>query len=81
MKRNYKHFTLFDRQTIEIQLKRWSKYKEIAEILKKSKSSIWREISKNSVKKRWTNKKVYLAKEADLKALFRKYYSKKQSKK
>ena len=81
MKKNYKHFTLFDRQTIEIQLKRWAIYKEIAEILNKSKSSIWREISKNSVKKKWVKKRIYLAKEADLKAFFRRYYSKKQSKK
>ena len=81
MKKNYKHFTLFDRQTIEIQLKRWAIYEEIAKILWKSKSSIWREISKNSVIKIWTNKKVYLAKEAHLKAFFRRYYSKKQSKK
>jgi len=81
MKKSYTHFTLFDRQTIEIQLKRWTKYKEIAEILWKSKSSIWREIFKNSVIKKWTNKKVYLAKEAELKAYFRRYYSKKQSKK
>jgi len=81
MKKTYKHFTLFDRQTIEIQLKRWAIYEEIAKILNKSKSSIWREISKNSVKKRWTNKKVYLAEEAHIKAFFRRYYSKKQSKK
>lgn len=81
MTKGYTHFTLFDRQTIEIQLKRWAKYKEIAEILHKSKSSIWREIKKNSVKKRWSNKKIYLAVEANIKAYFRRYYSKKQSKK
>lgn len=81
MKRNYKHFTLFDRQTIEIQLNRWAKYKEIAKILKKSKSSIWREITKNSVNKRWSNKKQYLAEEAHIKGFFRRYYSKQQSKK
>jgi len=81
MKKSYTHFTLFDRQTIEIQLKRWAKYKEIAEILGKSKSSISREINKNSVKKRWSNKKIYLAQEAHIKAYFRRYYSKKQSKK
>jgi len=81
MKKNYNHINLIDRQTIEIQLKRWAKYNEIANILNKSKSSISREIDKNSVRKKHTNKRVYLAYEANLKAFFRRYYSKKESKK
>ena len=81
MKKSYTHLTLFDRQTIEIQLQRWTTQEEIAKLLKRSKSSISREIQKNSVVKRWTNKKVYLAQEAHIKAFFRRYYSKKQSKK
>lgn len=79
--KKYTHFTLFDRQTIEIQLKRWAKYKEIADILWKNKSSISREIENNSVRKKWYKKRIYLAFEANIKANFRRYYSKKQSKK
>lgn len=79
MGRKYKHLTKFDRQTIQIQLERGAKKKEIAKILQKHKSTISREIEKNSVTKRWTNKKVYLANEAELKAYLRRYYCKTQS--
>lgn len=75
----WKHLTLFDRQTIEIQLKRWSKQKEIAEVLKRSESSISREIKNNSVKKRWSSKKEYLAMEADIKANQKRWRAKTQS--
>jgi len=75
----YKHLTIFDRQTIEIQLKRWASQKEIAIILNKSKSCISREINRNSVKKKWTNKKIYLAAEAHLKAYQRRRRAKTQS--
>jgi len=79
MKNKYKHLTIFDRQTIEIQLKRWIKQIEIAKIIWKHKSSISREIKLNSVNKKGSNKKEYLAKEAHLKAYLRRYYCKTQS--
>lgn len=75
----WKHLTLQDRQTIEIQLWRWSKQYEIAKVLKRSESSISREITNNSIKKRWSNKVVYLALEADHKAYVRRRWSKTQS--
>jgi len=56
-----KHLNLSDRITIEIQLKRWSRQSEIAKALKRSKSSISREISNNSIKKKWSNKIELLA--------------------
>ena len=79
MGKKYKHLTKFDRQTIQIQLEKGAKHKEIAKILKKHKSTIGREINKNSVMKSGTNKKVYLADEAELKAYLRRYYCKTQS--
>lgn len=75
----WKHLTLYDRYTIEIQLKRWSKQKEIAIVLKKSESSISREISNNSIKKEWSNKKEYFAIEANHKAYERRRRAKTQS--
>jgi len=74
-----KHLTMFDRQTIEIQLKRWSKQKEIAEILKRSESSISREIKNNSIKKKNSNKTEYLAFEANKKSNNRRWRAKTQS--
>jgi IS30 family transposase len=79
MKSKYKHLTIFDRQTIEIQLNRWTKHSETAKILGKHKSTISREIKLNSVVKRWKKWKEYLAKEAHLKAYLRRYYCKTQS--
>lgn len=79
MKSKYTHLTIFDRQTIEIQLKRWMKQSEIAEILKRHKSTISREIKLNSVVKKWKKKKQYLAKEAHLKSYLKRYYCKTQS--
>lgn len=79
MRSNYRHLTIFDRQTIEIQLWRWTRQSEIAKILEKHKSTISREIQLNSVVKRWERKKQYLAKEAHLKAYLRRYYCKTQS--
>ena len=64
----WKHLTLQDRQTIEIQLNRKSSQKEIAQVLKRSESSISREINNNSIKKKWSNKTEYLALETDNKA-------------
>ena len=75
----WKHLTLEDRQTIEIQLLRWSKQNEIAIVLKRWKSVISREIRNNSVRKRWSNKVQYLALEADNKAYRRRWRAKKQS--
>ncbi len=47
MKKIYTHLTIFDRQTIELQLKRWEKQKDIAKILWRSESCISREITRN----------------------------------
>ncbi len=77
--KKYTHLTIFDRQTIEIQLKRGTKQSEIAKILDKHKSTISREIKLNSVIKRKQTWKQYLAQEAHLKAYLRRYYCKKQS--
>jgi IS30 family transposase len=79
MGKSYTHLTKDDRRTIQIQLERGAKHKEIANILEKHKSTIGREINKNSVMKSGTNKKVYLADEAELKAYLRRYYCKTQS--
>ena len=79
MKSNYTHLTIFDRQTIEIQLKRWTTQKEIAEILWKNKSTISREIKLNSIIKKWKKWKEYLASDVKNKAYIRRYYSKKES--
>lgn len=56
-----------DRVTIEIQLSRWAKYKEIGWILKKHPTTISREVFRNSVTKRGNKKKEYLAVEAEIK--------------
>ena len=72
----WKHLTLQDRQTIEIQLSRWSLQNEIAKVLKRSESSISREIDNNSIKKQWSNKFVYLALEADHKAYVKRRWAK-----
>ncbi len=79
MRGKYKHLTIFDRQTIEIQLNRWTNKSEIAKLLDKHKSTISREIKLNSVLKKWTKWKQYLAKEAHLKSYLRRYYCKTQS--
>jgi len=81
MTKDYKHITIFDRQTIQIQLERGTKKIEIAKILNKHKTTVYREIKNNSVLKKWSKKKQYLAEEAHLKAYYKRYYSKKQSKK
>ena len=70
-----------DRVTIEIQLKRWVKPKEIAEILWKNPSSITREIARNSVQKRGSKKREYLATEAHIKAYHRCWRGRIQSRK
>ena len=67
----WKHLTLQDRQTIEIQLGRKSTQKEIAKVLKRNKSVINLEITRNSVKKKGSNKIEYLALEAEHKAYIR----------
>jgi len=69
----WKHLTLQDRQTIEIQLDRKSSQKEIAQVLKRSESSISREIKNNSIKKKGSNKTEYLALEADHKAYLKRH--------
>lgn len=75
----YRQLNYQDRVTIEIQLNRKSTQKEIAWIVWCSSWTISREIQRNRVKKRWTNKVVYLAKEADIKAYQRVWRAKSQS--
>ena len=75
----WKHLNLQNRITIEIQLNRWSKQKEIAKVLKRNESVISREVKNNSVKKKNSNKTEYLALEADNKAYLRRYNAKTQS--
>ena len=75
----YKHLEYQDRVTIEIQLSRWASKKEIAQHLWKHPGSISREISRNSVQKRWSNKREYLAVEAEIKCYQRCWRSKIQS--
>ena len=75
----WKHLTLQDRESIEIHLWRWSKQNEIAKVLKRSESSISREIENNSIKKEWSNKIEYLALEADHKAYVKRLNAKSQS--
>ena len=81
MWRKYKQLTRQDRITIEIQLSRWAKQKEIAKLIWCHPSSVSNEKKRNSVKKRWSNRIVYLSKEANLKAYQRCWKSKTQSKK
>lgn len=81
MCRTYKQLTKQDRITIEIQLSRWAKKKEIAEILWCHPSTITRELDRNSVRKRWKNKREYLSDEADMKFYQRCWRSKMQSRK
>jgi transposase, IS30 family len=75
----WKHLTLQDRETIAIQLWRWSKQYEIAKVLKRSKSSISREIKNNSVIKEWSNEIQYLAIDAHHKAYLKRRRAKTQS--
>lgn len=49
MTKDYNHLTIFDRQTIQIQLKMGTKKIEIAKILKVHKTTIYREVKNNSI--------------------------------
>ena len=75
----HKQINYQDRVTIEIQLKRWAKNYEIAKIIWKDDSTIWREIKRNSVKKKWSNKTEYLSEEAEIKAYQRRWRKELQS--
>lgn len=75
----YKQLGIFERQSIEIHLNRWCNYVEIWWILWRNTWTISREIERNSVKKKWTKKRVYLAIEAEFKAYQRRWWSKSQS--
>lgn len=77
----YNQLTKQDRITIEIQLSRWAKQKEIAKILWRDAWTVSREIKRNRVRKRWKDMSVYLSKEADVKAYQRCWRSKTQSRK
>ena len=81
MSRKYNQLTKQDRITIEIQLSRWARQKEIAEILWKDPGTISRELRRNRVRKRWMNVLVYLSKEAEVKSYQRCWRNKTQSKK
>ena len=77
----HKQLNKEDRNTIEIQLKRWTKVFEIAELLGKNPWTISREIIRNSVIKEWTITRIYLSKEAQIKAYQRCWRKNTQSKK
>ena len=79
MTKTYTHLSLQERESIEIHLWKWQKQKDIAQVLRRSESCISKEIKKWSVQKRGTHEKVYLAKEAHLKAYQRRWRSKTQS--
>lgn len=81
MNRTYKQLTKQDRITIEIQLSRWAKKKEIAKIIWCHPSTITRELGRNSVKKRGNNRIEYLSKQADMKSYQRCWRKNTQSKK
>ena len=75
----YKHLKIEDRCIIEAMLKNRLSQKDIANVLRVNKWTISREIKNNSVLKNWTNKKIYLAKEAQHKANTKRLRSKYQS--
>lgn len=75
----YKQFSTQERESIEIHLRKWETQKEIAEVLRRSESSISREIKRNSVRKKWSKEKVYLAIEAVIKAYQRRRRAKTKS--
>ena len=75
----HKQINYQDRVTIEIQLKRLAKNYEIAKIIWKDDTTIWREIKRNSVKKKWSNKTEYLSEEAEIKAYQRRWRKELQS--
>jgi transposase, IS30 family len=81
MNRGYKQLNNQDRITIEIQLSRWAKKKEIAQIIWCHPSSITREVQRNSVKKRDVGKREYFSTDAVLKAYQRCWRKNTQSKK
>lgn len=81
MSKIYKQLTKQDRITIEIQLSRWEKQKDIARVIWCHPSTITNEKKRNSVKKRGTNISVYLSKEADAKSYQRCRRKNTQSKK
>jgi len=81
MSRTYKQLTEQDRITIEIQLNRWAKKKEIAKILWCHPSTITREQERNSVRKRGSSRRTYLSDEADMKSYQRCWRKQTQSKK
>jgi len=81
MNKVYKQLNDQDRITIEIQLSRWAKKKEIAQIIWCHPSSITREVKRNSVKKRKSEKMEYSSKDAVLKAYQRCWRKNTQSKK
>jgi len=75
----YKQLTKQDRITIEIQLSRWEKQKDIARVIWCHPSTISNEKKRNSIKKRWSNVFVYLSREAQIKSYQRCWRSKTQS--
>ena len=81
MNKGYKQLNKQDRITIEIQLSRWTKKKEIAQIIWCHPSSITREVQRNSVKKKKVEKTEYFSKEADVKSYQRCWRKNVQSKK
>lgn len=75
---SYKHLTKTDRFLISAFIKKWFSQKCIALELGFSKSTISREINRNSIIKNWTNKKEYLPEDAQRKTLNKRRFSKYQ---
>ncbi len=81
MNKSYKQLNNQDRITIEVQLSRWAKKKEVAQIIWCHPSTITREVQRNSVKKRKSKKTEYLSTDAVLKSYQRCWRRNTQSKK
>lgn len=79
MWKHYKQLTKQDRITIDIQLKRWTKKKEIAKIIWCHPSSITRELKRNSVKNNITKVNEYISQKAQIKSYQRIWKWKTQS--
>lgn len=75
----YTQLSIFERQSIEIHLNRWCTYVEIWWVLWRSPWTISREVERNSVKKKWSQKKLYWAVDAEIKTYQRRWKAKTQS--
>jgi len=79
MRKPFKHLTLQDRESIELHLKRWEKQKDIACVIGKSETCISLELNRNWIRRKWSKKREYIAKQAHIKAYQRRWRAKTQS--